>query len=280
MKVLFLAKAMRPDYMCDMVYHGLKSTNSILVEEINTPHYMYSYYMAKRELYGKGFTMYGHLTKYPVCISVSEMLSRVKRKYYDYIIYGSIQRFESFFDLISQSYPKDKIVLIDGEDEDRVDHRFINSSTYYKREMSHEIENVKPINFCIPEHLIIHEPRAKNKRVAHIIAGDISTYIFDQENHYYEDYQNSIFGITKKKAGWDCLRHYEILMNGCIPYFKDLEKCPSSTMRLLPKKILAETNSLFDKQSEFDFVPYIKGLLNYTRNHLTTKKLVEYLLHS
>jgi hypothetical protein len=280
MKVLFLAKATRPDYMCDMVYHGLKSTDSIVVEEINTPHYMYSYYMTKRDLYGKGFTMYGHLTKYPTCISISEMLNRVKRKYYDYIIYGSIQRFEKFFDLVSQSYPKDKILAIDGEDEDRIDLRYVKASTYYKREMSCTLEDVKPINFCIPERLIVQEPKIKNKRVAHIIPGDISTYIFDQENLYYQDYQHSIFGITKKKAGWDCLRHYEILMNGCIPYFIDLQSCPRLTMNQFPKEMILETNKLFDQNSEFDHKQHQRELLNYTRQHLTTNRLINSILVS
>jgi hypothetical protein len=30
----------------------------------------------------------------------------------------------------------------------------------------------------------------------------------------------------QKKGGWDCLRHYEIIGNGCMPYFENIEKCP------------------------------------------------------
>ena len=36
-------------------------------------------------------------------------------------------------------------------------------------------------------------------------------------------YSNSIFAITNKKLGWDCLRHYEILMNGCVPLYLDIK---------------------------------------------------------
>ena len=32
-------------------------------------------------------------------------------------------------------------------------------------------------------------------------------------------YQNSIFALTYKKAGWDCFRHYEILMNAVFLFF-------------------------------------------------------------
>jgi hypothetical protein len=277
-KVLFLSKANRPDYMCDMVYHGLKSNENIIVEEINTPHYMYSYYSSKKKLYGKGFTLYGHITKYPTDISVEEMKSRVKRKYYDYIFYGSIQRYNNHFGYISEFYPKEKIFSIDGEDEDQISYSFVSDSLYYKRELSHKIENIYPINFCIPQNLIVSSVPSKAKRVAHIVPGELSTYIFNHQNDYYQDYQSSIFGITCKKAGWDCLRHYEILLNGCIPYFKGLEKCPMLTMNLLPKQILSETNSIFEQQANFDFTPYIKELLNYTQNHLTTKKLAEYML--
>ncbi len=278
LNVLFLSKADRPDYLCDMIYHGLKTTEGVLVEEVNTPHYMYTYYMAQGALYGKGFTMYCHLKSYPTCIAVPEMKRRVEKKYYDFIIYGSIHRFEKYYDLITAHYSKDRIITVDGEDEDRVELRFTRDSTYYKRELSMETDLIKPINFCIPESLIVESLPTKTKRVAHIVPGDLTTYIFDRVEDYYHDYQTSIFGITRKKGGWDCLRHYEILMNGCIPYFINLKGCPRFTMNLLPKDLLLETNEHYEKGTEFDHTIYGHELLNYTRQHLTTKKLAEYLL--
>ncbi len=278
LKVLFLAKGDRPDYLCDMIYHGLKTTEGILVEEVNTPHYMYSYYMAQHELYGKGFTMYCHLKSYPTCIPVPEMKRRVEKKYYDYIIYGSVYRFEKYYDLVTSYYTKDRIITVDGEDEDRLELRFTHNSTYYKRELSIETDLVKPINFCIPESLVVANAPTKTKRVAHIVPGDLSTYIFNRVEDYYQDYQASIFGITCKKGGWDCLRHYEILMNGCIPYFIGLENCPHLTMNQLPKDLLLESNKYYERGAEFDHQRYNRELLNYTRQHLTTINLVNYLL--
>ena len=58
-------------------------------------------------------------------------------------------------------------------------------------------------------------------------------------------YSNSIFAITNKKLGWDCLRHYEILMNGCIPLFFNIEDCPKLILKTLPKERLSEIYSNF-----------------------------------
>ena len=82
-----------------------------------------------------------------------------------------------------------------------------------------------------------------------------------------------------KKAGWDCLRHYEILANNCIPYFTDLEECPDRTLINLPKELLLEAKELaynFDEQKYFII---LKELFEYTKQHLTTKQLAQYVLN-
>jgi hypothetical protein len=60
------------------------------------------------------------------------------------------------------------------------------------------------------------------------VGGSVTSYAFDSETEYYADLQASKFGITTKRAGWDCLRHYEIAANGCVPCFRDLDKKPST----------------------------------------------------
>ncbi len=59
----------------------------------------------------------------------------------------------------------------------------------------------------------------KDQDFASLIPGVLSTYIYDTEEEYFKGYQRAFYAVTCKKAGWDCLRHYEILANGCIPYF-------------------------------------------------------------
>ena len=42
------------------------------------------------------------------------------------------------------------------------------------------------------------------------------------------------------------MRHYEILANGCIPIFLDLENCPINTLTNLPKKCLLYCKKLYE----------------------------------
>jgi hypothetical protein len=144
-----------------------------------------------------------------------------------------------------------------------------------------------PISFSIHHSKILNHIPKKTRLMATIIPGDAKTYIYgDNEKAYYEGYQCSLFGLTKCKGGWDCLRHYEIMANGCIPYFLDLDKCPANTMTHLPKKIILEAMKLYDVMkskpdplSDTENVKkcheYIKQLMDYTRTHLTHKKMAE-----
>src|SRR5229473_172617 len=83
-----------------------------------------------------------------------------------------------------------------------------------------------PIQFSISETKIVPSIPQKHKDFAFILPGEPQTYIYNKESDYYSDYQQSYFAVTCAKSGWDCMRHYEILANGCIPYFINLEKCP------------------------------------------------------
>lgn len=130
---------------------------------------------------------------------------------------------------------------------------------------------VYPISFSIPESKIVDSVSTKTKQFAHIVPGDTSTYIFKDEESYVKDYQKSTFGRTQKKAGWDCLRHYEILANGCVPWFKDLDQCPSNTMTHFPKSLVNEAMQSDAPES------YIPELLEYTRKNLTCRAMAQYV---
>jgi len=229
-------------------------------------------------LYGNGFTMYGRLSRKSNCLNHWQVMSRIRMKRYDYIIFGSIRRYNTFFDFSSWYYSSDKILSVDGEDDSIIDLRFVKKSKYFKRELNSEQAGVYPINFSIPGELIVSMSPLKSKWLARLIPGDPQTYIYRKEQEYYSDYQNSIFGMTRKKAGWDCLRHYEILMNGCIPYFHNISHCPENTLVTFPKEIIHETNFLFEKGEDFDHRKIIENLLDYTRENLTTMNLIRYLI--
>lgn len=100
-------------------------------------------------------------------------------------------------------------------------------------------KNFRTISFSIPAEKIILDLGANlvNKQklfpkhivdpeVADQVEGSVTSYAFESENEYYHDLQISKFGITTKRAGWDCLRHYEIAANGAVPCFRDLDLKP------------------------------------------------------
>lgn len=143
------------------------------------------------------------------------------------------------------------------------------------------------IQFAIPEEKIVKTLPQKRKDFAFNIPGKKETYIYQKEEDYYRDYQRSYFAVTSKKAGWDCLRHYEILANGCIPYFLDLDNCPLQTMTFLPKELIKEAmnlkgvsylkidHRLFDTKKYYEI---LNKLWDYTQKFLTTRALGEYVL--
>lgn len=145
-----------------------------------------------------------------------------------------------------------------------------------------------PISFSIPKTKLYNGFPKKTKFMSDLIPGDTSTYIYETEEDYYKEYQQSYFAITKRKAGWDCMRHYEILANQCIPYFIDIQHCPENTMALLPKNLFIDAIKLHDdyknKQLDESFIEQYRILqekfAEYTKNTLTTDKMALYILNT
>lgn len=140
---------------------------------------------------------------------------------------------------------------------------------------------IYPIGFSIPSCKIIEKVQSKVQMYGTVIPGNNQTYIFNNETDYYNDYRKSVFGFTKCKGGWDCLRHYEILANGCIPCFEGLNRCPVNTMTFLPKSLIMD--AMRECCNEIDFNSpkireYSQQLLDYTRANLTTVSMAKYIL--
>lgn len=274
MKILFVTNASGPDYMSDMVFHGGKSIFGSDFYESRHMWYMYDNLQNKSNLYGRGFTMYGKVKSSLFSSLPATINELISNKFFDKIIYGSIWRCSDYFDLVSKVYSPKDIIFIDGEDEqDRINFTFVGKGKYFKREYFNKNDGVYPINFSIPEELILPSLGEKKKLISDIIPNSYKNYSFDNENEYYVEYSKSWFAHTKKKGGWDCLRHYEIMMNGCVPIFEDLENCPINTMVNLPKKEIIEFSKFLspsNEQNEF--------ILNYVKNNLTTKNLIKNIL--
>ena len=56
-----------------------------------------------------------------------------------------------------------------------------------------------PITFSIPKEKICDISIQKTKILSNLIPGNVTTYIYNTEQEYYNEYQQSYFAITTKK---------------------------------------------------------------------------------
>jgi len=320
MNVLYITDT-EVDYESMMLLHGLYQIENVCVYLYNDLPWLFSDYSKDTtKLYGKGFntTKLVDFRKKHIQ-EKNEIIVNIKRKSYDLVVYGVAHKYTPFLNLVIDNYDKMKIIFVDGADENfglKKNHvsfggllpdshlfpvQYIpfmaikkalylrKKGIYFKREISKLYKRkFIPIEFAIPEQLIVDEIEHMEKRrlTALIYPGHKETYIYSNAEDYNDGYKEAMFGVTFKKAGWDCYRHYEILANGCIPYFPDIDSCPTDTMFLLPKQIIHITNNLYKKWEVDGFTKvnqnvykyYQEMLLDYTKHNLTTKALAKYVL--
>lgn len=152
---------------------------------------------------------------------------------------------------------------------------------------------VYPISFSISSKKLCKDIPKKTRILAPLIPGNISTYIYKTEEEYYKMYQESYFAITMEKGGWDCMRHYEIIANRCIPIFLNIEQCPHNIMTKLPKLLLQEINNFYFKNIQHknsiteitneeisNIMFYTEKLYNIIKDELTNKSIAKYILNN
>jgi hypothetical protein len=97
------------------------------------------------------------------------------------------------------------------------------------------VRAMREISFSIPAEKLVGAASAEKRALlaSHVVDPEVaertgagSSYVFARESDYYADLQGARFGVTVKRAGWDCLRHYELAANGCVPCFRELERKP------------------------------------------------------
>jgi hypothetical protein len=105
---------------------------------------------------------------------------------------------------------------------------------------------IHPITFAFPESKLPFSTKIEKTSLFSDLSpfGGVKKYTFFKEDDYYAHYAKSYFAVTAKKAGWDCLRHYEIAASGTLPYFLDIELCPEKTLHAWPKKLLQDIKKL------------------------------------
>jgi len=250
MKVLYYGVHQYPDCMSDVIFHGLRSIlGADLVDVPHVPH-MYIGTTPKdvHGHHGQGFSISSRLDN-TLIIDRTDISAKIKAHYFDLIVYGSIQRLDHIsygkeIELVQKYYTPNEIILIDGSD-------------YCPGNVSIFWESIRGIKFirenrdakydptahnicvAIPKENIVDEIPSKKKNLMSVIPGLYSTYKYDatQEKDYFQDFQESFFGLTWKRAGgWEAMRHYEILSQGCMPLFLDINHVPSTMMLTYPKQ--------------------------------------------
>lgn len=272
-KVLFLAGSAE-DYLGDSVFFGLRS---LLGQDVVDHPRMDAMYETispsrRRQLYGRGFSLYGSLPDLEV--DRLRIEARLAAGDFDVIIFSDIHRtFGRFVELLPLLHTV-KVAVLDGSDSPamypysghywrhpvrwflpRAHHRFL----YFKREWTSETlrsryyrlpprallerlsppDNLRPIAFSFPDEKILNPDAPADKRTLfprHIVDAEVrarvtgasTSYAFDSEAEYYADLRGARFGITTKRRGWDCLRHYELAANGAVPCFRDLAQKPKT----------------------------------------------------
>jgi hypothetical protein len=250
----------------------------------------------KYRLYGRGYTLTQNIE--PHECDRDDIENKIRNKFYDYVVYAKIENCNDYFDLVYEHYPKNRIALLDGGDWMNIHPSVTYDTMFFKRECflgmsnvnySKYFNNIKPISFAFPTKRIT---RSQNKskllstinpldRTTYFDKDNPSEYKFKTEKEYYEEYQSSKFAITCQKAGWDCLRHYEIIGNGCIPLFHRVENAPPGTLSMLPRRLLLQIRTMWENNQEYlieNYDEYFERLFDHFINNNTTIKLAEYFM--
>lgn len=311
----------RLDYQADSLFHGFRS---LLGEDaVDAPKMCHMYrgpaFKLIKQDKCKGFTLYNRLDD--IEVDRENIYDKLRCDYFDYVImpihHSKLHSETQIIDRVAQlrTYmPENKVIVVDGNDETRYFESILKYSWLFKRELTGvKRSKVEPISFSIPEEIVVTQVPEKTQDFAKLIPSYLHrghpherTYIYDDEIEYYRDYQRSYYGFTCKKGGWDTLRHYEILANGCVPYFTDIERLPALTMHNFPIHIckrLKEFRGVYPNWirgpicvdcmeglyteghridhttfCEDEYYGWVEYLLRYLNRYLTTKAMAKYVL--
>ncbi|HYF02846.1 MAG TPA: hypothetical protein VEC36_05685 [Patescibacteria group bacterium] len=253
MKILFFTSS-GPDNLEDAYLHGLRSLYGADAVDYPKKEVMYkSFEGDPNSFYGRLFTIWRTLNDMEV--DRTDLESKIKSGFFDFIIFGSAHRTLHFFEYFKNLLKPATTIFLDGEDTARVA-RPTQKYLTFKRELQPKVwyyksfkiipkplyqqlprpKNLLPISFAVPKEKItfgISLAEKKSLLPGHIVDNEVreifkkqhsssETYLFTKEEDYYRNLQQSRFGITTKRGGWDCLRHYEIAANGAVMCFRDL----------------------------------------------------------
>ena len=250
MKILFISASVpghQGDYLDVSILHGLRK---ILGEDcVDYPKLKILYHdfsdIKKESLHGRGFTIITHLLE-----DIDEKLrDSVPSSCFDAVIIGDKHVYE---ETISENDMKmyreisnNNIWYLDGHDlyggsasskhmiHDGEQVLATQFTRCFKRELVNQTDDVYPTGFGIAKEMILPINTGLKTQLIQKTApsfakfgSTVDSYSFTDEKEYYNDMSISWFGLTCKKGGWDCMRHYEILAAGALVLFRDYDKKP------------------------------------------------------
>lgn len=270
--ILAITQETGPDYLSDLILESLANNNKVNLYVNYLPPYLINTYSNFKGIYGRGFTAFGNINKERASKITTLTRDSIKTladsKKFDFIIYTSIQRNSLIANELLDSGGTTPIIFLDGEDNTDILDNFASKSFYFKREIDEAIKidkykYLRSISFRVNKKKIFNKDESKTRLIAPCDPRDRRTYIYNDENSYYNQYKTAYFGITMKKGGWDCMRHYEIIMNRCLPLFIGIEDMPKYTMREYPRQLQMKCNSLYDKMRKNGVNDYVEVYNSY-----------------
>ena len=281
MDIFLFNSKLNEDYLADLFIGEMLISDKIgRIYTNHLPPYMFTDFNENRPLYGRGFTVFKKmdpkLKNRVTIIPHGQIPEFIQSQTAKKIIYTSVHRrafpenhhMADYFGLVSEAYDKKDIIVIDGEDYETVKHNVAEQSTYYKRELlKHQETIASPISFSFPRFHKKPKLAVKEYLLAPCDPRFRASYKFNTEEQYYSQYSKALFAVTKKKGGWDCMRHYEILACNCLPYFLCIEEKPDTTMSTWPMELQLAANHLYERMSRSN----IKDFDLYEWETLNTK---------
>src|SRR5271155_3715930 len=115
MRILYISGGQGPDYLCDMLFHGLRSELGADVVDAERIWYMYADEFGegrhdRSKLYGRGFTVYGLLGT-DSTVDRTELEQKIRTRYFDLVAYGSIHRCCRFLREVLLAYPAHQVLF-------------------------------------------------------------------------------------------------------------------------------------------------------------------------
>jgi hypothetical protein len=287
MKILMTKSWQAPEYLDDAVLHGMRGLFGCEVVDYPRMWFMYkdSFGPDKVDIAticARGFTYYGKLEDHDV--DRNDLEKKISSNYFDLVIMHSWYP-SDLTPIVMKHMPASKIIWLDGRDERQILTQYIGTGHYFKRELVDSRTDVHPISFAFPTNKI-QNTMLKTKALAHVIPGELSTYIYTDEQQYYDQYNMALFGVTRCKNGWDCLRHYEIMGARSVPWFLDIALCPPRICTTLPKQLFLHINSLINQHGPDAFLQkerqqyddFAMQVHDHFSKYCTTSALAKYII--